>query len=232
MYYYTTRRNGAARKPAVKRAQVATVLGAEVMWAVAAYADRVNGGYVRDARRNDQGEIECERNRDIIKSEIVAGLPNVNEADYELGREARKWLRGQMITKILRAQPLNDFENSLKQALDIEEFSNFEHGLAAAIVASQIQAYRKGVARDQLMENIDRTPLAPVGDKVSVTGSVTNAVYSQNYGVFFITAQTECNRLMFFAFRKSLDTGTKIQIRGTVKSHRPDSTQLNRVSVV
>lgn len=212
--------------------KLATVLGAEIMWGVAAYADRVNGGYVKEVEYDSQGKKSRERNRDLIKQQIQAGLPDMTEADLELGREARKWHQGNIMFKTLRGQHLSDFEKHLQIAVNQEEFSNRDDGLLFAIVASQISSYRKGRELDQLMESLDRSELAPVGDKVAVEATVVRSVFSHKYGVAFVTARTQCNRLVFFSFRETIPTGTPIRIRGTVKAHGPDSTRLNRVRLL
>ena len=230
MYSYYRPRY-AARKAQMKPVQLATVLGSEVMWAVAAYADRVNGGvYVRETVNN--GEVNQTRNRDIIREEVQRGLSNVTEADFELGREARAWHRGRIVMKSLKGQPLSDFERSLQDVVQQEEFSNRTDALAIAIVASQIASYRKGLAAEQMVASADTSPLAAVGARVAVDAVVVRSVYSQNYNVHFVTARTQCNRLVFFSFREGLDADTPIRVRGTVKAHRPDSTQLNRVKLV
>jgi hypothetical protein len=232
MYSYYRPRY-AAKKPQMKPVQLATVLGSEVMWAVAAYADRVNGGvYVKDEVRNEQGEVTQTRNRDIIRDEVLSGLANVTEADFELGREARAWHRGRLVMKSLKGQVITDFERSLQDVVQQEEFSNRTDALAIAIVASQIASYHRGLAAEQMVASVDTSPLAAVGTKVSVDAVVVRSVYSQNYNVYFVTARTQCNRLVFFSYREGLDANTPIRVRGTVKAHRPDSTQLSRVKLV
>ena len=227
---YARARNGAVT---ARQHQMETVLGAEVMWAVAAYADRVNGGvYVKDTRHDEQGQVIQARNRDIIREEVQSGLTNVTPEDFELGRQARAWHRGRLMFKALRGQELTDFERSLQDAVQQEEFSNRSDSLASAIVASQIASYNRGLAQEQLEASVDQSPLAAVGDKVSVEATVVRSVYSMKYDRHFITARTTCNRLVFFGFREAVAETTPIRIRGTVKAHRPDSTQLSRVKLV
>jgi len=226
-YAHARNRAVTARPP-----QMATMLGAEIMWGLAAYATRVNDGYVKETQCNEQGVVVRERNRDLIKAEVAAGLPNVTQADLDQGREAREWHRNRLVVKRLKGQALTEFESSLADAVAQEEFSNRADALAIAVVASQIASYRKGLAEETMMDTVDRSPLAAVGAKVAVEATVVRAVFSQNWGVFFVTARTQCNRLVFFSFRESLEANTPIRLRGTVKAHRPDSTQLNRVKLV
>jgi len=58
---------------------------------------------------------------------------------------------------------------------------------------------------------------------------VIRVVYSTNYNVYFVTAKTDTNHMVFFSYRERLAVDSEIDFRGTVKAHRPDATQLNRV---
>jgi hypothetical protein len=85
---------------------------------------------------------------------------------------------------------------------------------------------------EEAMEGISREPLAPVGDRVDEPVTVVKCVFSQNYNVFFVTAVTESRHAVFFSYRERLNIGRQCHIRGTVKAHRENSTQLNRVRVL
>jgi len=98
-----------------------------------------------------------------------------------------------------------------------------------AVVASQIRAWRAGVAEEQARDDVAAGYLAPVGSKVQVTVTVIRSVFSQNYNVFFVTAKTDSRHMVFFSYRDRLEPGHQCAITGTVKAHRDDSTQLNRV---
>lgn len=225
----------AVRRNVVKSAKMDTVFGVEMIWALAAYADRVNQGkYIKETVRDpNTGVIITERNRDIIKEQSQAGSPDVTEVDFETGRAARKWHQARLVFKTLSGEFMSDFDRELSRVVQLEEFATQSDKLGAAMVASQIASYYKGIAQEALMETVDRSPLAAVGAKVTVEDvTVTKSVYSMNYNVHFITAKTKCNRLVFFSYREKIDIGTQLTIRGTVKSHRPDSTQLTRVKVL
>lgn len=230
--YYRPQYRSTRRSAPVKQPQMATVLGADVMWGVAAWADRVNGGYVRETQRDENtGTVTSESNRDLIRQEVQSGLTRVTPDDMQQGQQARTWHKARLMFKVLRGQTLSDFERTLNDVVQQEEFNNRTDALAVAVVASQIASYRKGLAEEALMETVDRSPLAAVGAKVSVEATVVRSVFSLNYNVTFITARTQCNRLVFFSYREGMDAGTMIHVRGTVKAHRPDSTQLTRVKL-
>jgi hypothetical protein len=83
------------------------------------------------------------------------------------------------------------------------------------------------------MWGTDTSPLAPVGTKVLTTVEVIKSVYSQNYNTNYIRAVTiEDRKVVMFNYREGMDPGTVLTIKGTVKAHREDCTQLNRVKVL
>jgi hypothetical protein len=57
-------------------------------------------------------------------------------------------------------------------------------------------------------------------------------VFSQQWNVFFVTGITSSDQVVFFSYREAIPAGTTIVAQGTVKAHRDNSTQLNRVKVV
>lgn len=69
------------------------------------------------------------------------------------------------------------------------------------------------------------------GDKFAGTVEVLRCVYSANYGVHFVTCATESDSIIYFAVKNDVASGSKITIRGTVKAHRDNQTQLNRVKI-
>ena len=101
-----------------------------------------------------------------------------------------------------------------------------------SLVCSRPRAYEDAQQLEQAMEGISREPLAPVGERVDETVTVAKSIYSQNYGVYFITAVTGSRHAVFFSYRERLPVGHQCRIRGTVKAHRDNFTQLNRVRMV
>jgi hypothetical protein len=114
----------------------------------------------------------------------------------------------------------------------MDQFMTGSDRYEIALVTSQIRAYREGVRMEQLMADVISTPVAAVGEKVQLNVEVVKSVYSQNYNVYFITAKTDGHQMVFFSYRERKTVGEWITIRGSVKAHRPDATQLNRVRIV
>jgi hypothetical protein len=152
--------------------------------------------------------------------------------DREQGLAARAWHRGQLLMTALK-RPLSGFEETLNRVVSLDEFALEINQLEIAIVASQIRTYRTGVAHENRMWGTDTSPVAAVGTKVECQVEVVKSVYSQNYNTNYIRAVTvDTRKVVMFTYREGRDVGTVLTIRGTVKAHREDCTQLNRVRVL
>jgi hypothetical protein len=236
MYYYQARSNPFAyRKPMSKKIPVnVTLVTAEQVWAAAALADRVNAGqyYKESIRDKDNYEtILFEPNRTIM-GRVLSGSVEPTAEDIELGNLARAWHRGRLLMTAIR-RPLTGFEDNLSKAAGMDEFAFGVDKLEIATIASQIRSYRTGVAEEQKMWGTDTSPLADIGAKVLTTIEVIKSVYSVTYNTTYIRAVTiEDRKVVMFAYREKFDAGTVLTIKGTVKAHRTDCTQLNRVKVV
>lgn len=241
MYSYQARGNPFAyRKPMTKKIPVTvTMVSAEQVWAFAATADRINGGYFREDQWNTSTASHFkskEANKAMLKRWLREGYCGEDTAeDREQGLAARAWHRGRLLMTAIK-RPLTGFEDTLNRAADMDEFALEIHQLEIAIIASQIRSYRVGEAEEQKMWGTDTTPLAPVGTKVECQVEVVKSVYSQNntnYSTNYIRAITvDTRKVVMFTYREGMDIGTVITIRGTVKAHREDCTQLNRVKVL
>jgi len=210
---------------------------ADTVWAAAAYAHRVNGGeYLKDPEyaRDDQGlwldTIVRPRNRDVMKR-ALDDHSVITDEDLDLGARSRDWLSKTIMMKTLKGTVLSEFERGLQRAVTMADFDEWGCRYELALVASQIRAYEQAVQLEAAMEGISAEPIADIGAKVDVEITVVKSVYSQNFGVFFITGITRDRRAVFFSYRDRLANGHQCRIRGTVKAHRENSTQLNRVRI-
>jgi hypothetical protein len=225
----------AYRKPVNKKIPiVVNLVPADQVWATAVYADRINGGlYFKETQYKD-GEITNEPNRTIMYRELDSANVNkaITEADYEMGKLARDWHKGRTLMTAIK-RPLSGFEDNLAKAASMDEFALEIHKLEIATIASQIRSYRTGVVHEQRMWGTDTSPLAEVGAKVQCQIEVVKKVFSQQYNCTFVSAITvDTRKVLSFAYNHELDTGAIVTIKGTVKAHRDDSTQLNRVKVL
>ncbi len=211
-------------------------IAAEVIWAAAAHAHRINQGeYHREPyqARDTEGQpigTQYRRNRDIML-DVIRDLSLITDADRALGREAREYHSRNIMMKSLRGT-MSEFDHSLRQAVVLDDFDLGGDRISIAVIASQIRAYEAARQLEIAMDGVSREPVADIGAKIEHDVTVARAVYSQNYGVWFITAVTEDRRAVFFSYRERMNAGHQCRIRGTVKAYRENSTQLNRVKVV
>ena len=210
---------------------------AETVWAAAAHAHRINAGdYLKDpeyARDSDglwTGNVLRLRNRDVMRR-ALGDETVITDADRDLGCRARDYIGKQILVKALKGT-LSEFEQSLQRAVAMTEFEEWNCRVELAMVASQIRSYEQAVQLEAAMEGISREPVAAIGAKVDTEITVVKSVYSQNYGVYFITGVTADRHAVFFSYRDRLANGYQCRVRGTVKAHRERSTQLNRVRIV
>ena len=233
MYSYQARSNPFAyRRSMAKKIPVnVTLVTAEQVWAAAAAADRINDGfYYKETQYNQDETIKFEPNRVVLRRTLNEN--SATDADRELGRQARAWHRGQLLMTALK-RPLSEFEDTLSRCATIDEFALEINQLEIAVVASQIRSYRTGVAHEQRMWGTDTSPVAAVGAKVECQIEVVKSVYSSNYNTNYVRAVTvDTRKVVMFTYREGCDVGTVLTIRGTVKAHREDCTQLNRVKVL
>ena len=234
-YYRPVNTSARTRRPRQQPADL--VMSAERVWAAAAYADRLNGGEYRKepeylVREDNTLTTEVVRhpNKTHMWQAITdSSLPTAEDA--HVGRQAREWLSKILVMRALRG-PLSEFDQALSRVVEMDEFMTGSDRYEIALVTSQIRAWREGTRMAAVLEDVVRTPVADVGAKVQVNVEVVRAVYSHNYNVYFITAKTDGHQMVFFSYRERLPVGERRTIKGHVKAHRPDATQLNRVRIV
>lgn len=234
-YYRPVNTTAKSRKPRQQPAD--QVVGAEHVWAAAAYADRMNGGEYRKEPEylvREDNTLTTEVVRQPNKIHMWQAIQDTNlptAEDRHVGRQAREWLRKILVMRALRG-PLSEFDQALSRSVEMDDFMTGSDRYEIALVTSQIRAWREGTRMEAVLEDVVATPVADVGAKVQVNVEVVRAVYSTNYNVYFITAKTDGHQMVFFSYRERLPVGERRTIRGTVKAHRPDATQLNRVRLV
>ena len=223
------------RKPRQQPADV--VVSSDVIWGAAAYADRLNGGEYRKEPEyliREDGTVTDEVLRQpnkIYMRQAIEDQTMITAEDLHVGQQARDYIRKNLVIRGLK-NDLSDFDRAMCKTLEMEQFMPGTDRYEIALVASQIRAYREGTRLEAVLENINRDPVAPVGEKIQLNATVIKSVYSSNYNVYFITAKTDENQMIFFSYREKCKMGEHITVRGSVKAHRPDATQLNRVRIV
>mgnify|MGYP000344639960 CR=1 FL=1 len=206
-------------------------LVADNVWGAACQAQRMNGSYVKLSVLTEEDKTSNKlSNRQLIESFMVDSSL-ITEEDMEQGKKVRAFYQA-LTFKILQGKHLNDFDNT---AMVIANRDVITSNYDVAVIASLPSCYERGVKRQTVDQRINFARGGFIGaivKKVSTSVEVLRSVYSQTYNVNFVTGINSDDQVVFFAYKKELEVGKMYDIYGTVKGHRDNTTQLNRVKVI
>ena len=116
--------------------------------------------------------------------------------------------------------------------LDVHDIGNrYELAVVACLPAS----WQRAVARQSKDERIAEARggfVGDVGTAVQLNIEVLGSVKSKDFDIYWVTAITDADQAISFSNKESWDAGTHLTIRGKVKAHRTNLTQLNYVKVL
>lgn len=214
-------------------------LNADIVWAAACAAQRINGDYVKIVTSYATNEeilpnslqTPVKQTNRMIMDRLIADQSEITDADRQQGQAVRSYYKG-LTFKILQGKRLSDFENT---AMVIGNRDVIENTYDIAVIASLPSCYQRAVKRDndsRKLENARGGLIGSVGQKVKVNVEVVRSSFSQQYNVFFISGVTTDDQAVYFSYRNEIDAGKLIIAEGTVKRHGDNITQLNRVKVI
>jgi hypothetical protein len=163
--------------------------------------------------------------------QFIADPTKITPEDIEQGKLVRKYFQGYTF-KILKGIKLSEFDNT---AMLIANGDTIDTNFDIAILTSLPSSYERGMKRQTVDQRIAFAKggyISIVGNKVSPTIEVLKSFYSQNWNTNYITGITSDDQVLFFAFKQPLEVGKMYDLYGTVKVHRDNVTQLNRVKVL
>ena len=191
-------------------------------------AQRTNGAYINAYQLVENGQRP---NREIM-TQAIENTSLITDADREEGKVVRQHFKG-LTFKILQGIKINDFENT---AMLIANRDVITDSYDLAVIASLPGCYARDKKRNEINKRVRFASggfIGRVGDKVTRNDvEVLRCLYSQQWNTYFLTCLTTDDEAIFFSYKKEVAAGTKLNIQGTVKAHREDSTQLNRVKVI
>ena len=199
------------------------------VFAAAAAAHRVNGGYLKYTETNDEHLTSKVANKILIR-QFLDGDFDIREQDRDVGEKVMQHCRS-LTFKLLTDKRLSDFEQNMLSIVEKETVgSNFD----IAIVSSLPAAYERTQIRNTVEVRLRETECLDglVGDKVAISAEVVKCYFSDTWGTHFVTAITDDNKQVFFAYRNKLEVGSNFTAEGKIKSQRDNSTQLNYVKMV
>lgn len=201
-------------------------LNADDVWAAACMAQRLNNGYIKV----DEDAPAGQKNRSLV-TQYLADTSKITDEDREQGKLVRKFYQAYTF-KILKGIKLSEFDNT---AMLLANRDTIDTGFDIAVITSLPSGYVRGMKRqtvDQRVAFAKGGLIGSVGDKVSPSIEVLKSVFSQNWNTHYVTGITSDDQVLFFAYKQQLEVGKMYDLYGTVKAHRDNTTQLNRVKVI
>lgn len=205
---------------------------AELVFGAACAAQRINGEYVKGVQWPDVRTPDTKpSNRQLMTQLLSPDCAPLDEADIEQGRQVRRYFQA-LTFKVLSGKVLSEFDSNAMSLANRDELStNYE----LAVVCSFPASYLRGKARDTVDNRVKFAGggfIGQLGDKIKLTVEVLRSFYSQQWGVYYVTAITADDQALFFSLKEKPQDNITVDILGTVKAHRDNQTQLNRVKVV
>lgn len=203
------------------------------VFASACAAHRVNGGYIKQDQVtfHDEGGYTVEKtaNKKLIH-QFLSGDFDITDADRAMGEKVRQHCHG-LSFKIITGTTLNDFELAMLRIAETETLnSNYDLAVVASLPATYERAQVRQEQTIRLREAAGILPNA-VGTKVELEIEVVRCNFSNQWETHFVTAIVD-NAVVFFAQKNKIELGSKIRIKGKVKDHKEDRTQLSHVKVL
>ena len=204
---------------------------ADDVWSAAVAAQRINGSYVKLSMISESDPDLTKLSNRMIVEKLLVDQSGITNEDREQGKKVRAFYQG-FTFKILQGKRLSEFDNT---AMLIANRDVIEGNYDVAVIASLPSCYERGVVRQTADQRVSFATGGIIGkltDKVSVSIEVLKSIYSQKWMTYYVTGITNDDQVVFFAYKSELPIGKMYDIYGTVKAHRDNTTQLNRVKVI
>ncbi len=196
--------------------------------AAACAAQRVNGTYIKVPYQLGD-ENKRQTNRELVY-QYLENESFITDADRLLAEDIKEYFKGYTF-KVLSGAYLSDFDRNTMKILE-EEFT--PEGYNVALLCSIPNNYLKAKKRDEADRRTRSAQggyVGKIGERVNLQVEVIKCVFSQKWGIFYVTAMTTSDQAVFFGYKQEVATGTVLDINGTVKRQDNNQTQLNRVKV-
>jgi hypothetical protein len=201
---------------------------ADLIWSAACTAYRLNGGYLKEPEIiGDQ--VVKPTNREIVRR-AVDNPALITDADRELAQQCRRHMATSVTMQALRAE-LGEWARITARVCGLDTItSNYD----LSVITAMPQSYVKQLKKESVDARLARCQgtVGKLGDKVELAVEIVRNNYSAKFNTWFVSAITQDNYSVYFAYREEIKSETHATIRGTVKRHNDRSTQLNRVKIV
>jgi hypothetical protein len=204
---------------------------ADLVWAAASTAFRLNSGYRKYPEIVD-GKIVAPTNREMVQLYLADSSHQfIQPEDYEKGRLCRRTLQNSVTMRALVGE-LSEWDSLVARMTGLDLVTT---DYELSVITSMPKSYDQVVTRENLDSRLAHCDYAPVGrinERMTLQGEIVRCGYSNRFNTFYITVITQSNQQVFFAYRERLDVGRNIEFCGRVKRHADRATQLSRVKLV
>ena len=213
----------------IKTRDTIAAVDADLMWAAACTAYRLNNGYYKQPELvGDQ--VVRPTNRDLVE-QALANAVLITDADRAMGADCRRHLASSVTMQALRTE-LNEWALVTARVCSLDEItSRYDMSVITAMPHSYARQLRKESV-DARLARCNEGAVGNISAKIDLNIEVMRSNYSEKFNTWFVSAITDTNYSVFFSYRESIEPETHVAIRGTVKRHNDRSTQLNRVKVL
>jgi len=204
-------------------------VNADLVWSAACTAYRLNRGYLKQPEMiGDQ--IIRPTNRELVRR-CLENLSLITDADREQGLQCRRQLASAVTLQALKAE-LSEWAKITARVCELDTINSMYD---LSVITAMPQSYAKTLKRESVdarLARCDQAHAGQLGNKVELAVEIVRNNYSAKFNTWFVSAITDNNRAVFFAYREALDSETHVKIRGTIKRHADRATQLNRVKII
>ena len=204
---------------------------ADDVWGAAVAAQRINGRLIKLAMISESDPDLTTLSNRMIVEKLLTDPFTITDKDREEGKKVRSFFQAYTF-KILQGKRLSEFDNN---AMLIANRDVITSAYDVAVIASLPSSYERGIKKQSVEQRINFARGGFIGlpsNKVSTAIEVLKSVYSVTWNTHYITGINGDDQVVFFAFKEELPIGKFFDIYGTVKAHRDNSAQLNRVKVI
>ena len=204
-------------------------IDADLLWSAACTAYRLNNGYLKQPEMIGDQVIRP-TNREIVKIALY-DHSLITDADRELAQNCRRHMATAVTMQALKAE-LGEWAKITAKVCNLDTItSNYDLSVITAMPQSYVKQLKKESV-DARLARCESGVIGKINDKVNLAVEIVRNNYSAKFNTWFISAITDTNHAVYFAYREQLPTNTHVNIRGTVKQHTDRATQLNRVKIV
>lgn len=202
-------------------------------FAAACAAHRINDGYFKQ----DQITFHDDGNTTVDKLANKTLMRTILNGEHEILDEDRVHAESviehcnALSFKILSGKSLSEFEMAMMRISNLETTdSNYDLAVIASLPSTYARAQVRKEQDSRLREARGCIPFS-VGEKIKLEIEVVRCNYSNTWETYYVTAITDSG-VVFFSSKNAIDLCSKIEIKGKVKAHKEDRTQLSHVKVL